>query len=253
MQATERKHYIMQVLKKDFSVNVITLSNNLNASKVTIRKDLDDLAKEGLVKRTHGGAVAVDNKNVIRFISNTIKENAEEKKAICKEAFKLVKKRESIIIDSGSTTVHLSPLVAKTPLTVITNSLLVMQELAAAEAVELLMVGGQLRRPSLSAIGYPAREYFKQIHADILFLGASGFSLEEGISCTDIAEAEIKQAMIQSASLVCLLADSTKSGTVSLANVCSWNKIDVFITDEKIDLLTVKELEDRDVKVIVAQ
>ncbi|MDD3823076.1 MAG: hypothetical protein PHN93_04975, partial [Sphaerochaetaceae bacterium] len=110
--------------------------------------------------------------------------------------------------------------------------ILVIQELAAAEAVELLIVGGLLRRPSLAAIGSPARSYLNQIHVDTLFLGASGFSVEQGITCTNLIEADTKQAMIASATKVILLADSSKFGTVSLAKVCNWEDIDLLITDD---------------------
>ncbi len=231
MNATERKRIIMDMMRIDDFVDVIHLSKHLSVSKVTIRKDLDELAQRGLVVRTHGGAVAAENHDLVRLVSNTLAENTADKKALCKEALQFVLTGKSIIIDSGSTTVHLAPLVAKKTLTVITNSILVINELSDAEPVELIIVGGLLRRPSLAAIGSPARAYFSQIHADVLFLGASAFSLEGGVSCTNLIEAETKQAMIKSAGKVCLLADSSKFGCVSLAKVCDWSAIDVLITN----------------------
>ncbi len=231
MNATERKRIIMDMMKSNDSVDVIHLSNHLSVSKVTIRKDLDELAQKGLVVRTHGGAVVAENHDLVRLVSNTLAENTADKKAVCKEALQFALTGKSIIIDSGSTTVHLAPLVAKRQLTVITNSILVINELADAESVELLIAGGLLRRPSLAAIGSPTRAYFSQIHADVLFLGASAFSLEGGVSCTNLIEADTKQAMIKSAGKVCLLADSSKFGNVSLAKVCDWSAIDVLITN----------------------
>ncbi|MDD4572919.1 MAG: DeoR/GlpR family DNA-binding transcription regulator [Sphaerochaeta sp.] len=231
MHATERKRVILELLKENDSGDVITLSNHLGVSKVTIRKDLDELARKGLVMRTHGGAVLAEKHNLVRLISNTLEENTADKKAVCREALQFASTGKSIIIDSGSTTVHLASLVAKRQLTVITNSVLVINELADAESVELIIAGGQLRRPSLSAIGSLARLYFSQIHADVLFLGASAFSLEGGVSCTNLIEADTKQAMIKSASRVCLLADSSKFDNVSLAKICDWSAIDVLITN----------------------
>ncbi|MDD3942121.1 MAG: DeoR/GlpR family DNA-binding transcription regulator [Sphaerochaetaceae bacterium] len=232
MHATQRKNLIMQELQQNDSVDVLSLARRLAISKVTVRKDLDELADKGLVVRTHGGAVLAEKQNLVRLISNTITEHTEDKKNICAHALRFVEQGKSIIIDSGSTTVHLAPLVAKMNLSVITNSILVIQELAAAEAVELLIVGGLLRRPSLAAIGSPARSYLNQIHVDTLFLGASGFSVEQGITCTNLIEADTKQAMIASATKVILLADSSKFGTVSLAKVCNWEDIDLLITDD---------------------
>ncbi|MDY0287253.1 MAG: DeoR/GlpR family DNA-binding transcription regulator [Sphaerochaeta sp.] len=231
MHATERKRIIMDLMEKNDSVDVISLSKHLDVSKVTIRKDLDELARKGLALRTHGGALLAEKNKLVRLVSHTIAENTAEKKAICREALQYVPDGKSIIIDSGSTTVHLASLIADKQLTVITNSVLVINELAEADSVELIIAGGLLRRPSLAAMGSPTRSYFSLIHADVLFLGASGFSLESGISCTNLIEAETKQAMIKSASRVCLLADSSKFGNVSLAKVCDWSSIDVLITN----------------------
>lgn len=253
MHATQRKNYIMKMLQERDSLDVITLSQRLDTSKVTIRKDLDELAEKGLVIRTHGGAVLAEKQNLVRLISNTIKEHTEAKKAICKHALRYVEPGKSVIIDSGSTTVHLAPLVAKKNITVITNSILVIQELAGAESVELLIIGGLLRRPSLAAIGSPARSYLSQVHVDTLFLGASGFSLEQGITCTNLIEADTKQAMIASASKVCLLADSSKFGTVSLAKVCNWSDIDMLITDDGLSEASYLALEAQGIHVEIAR
>lgn len=253
MQATQRKNIIMQELQENDSVDVISLSKQLDTSKVTIRKDLDELAEKGLVVRTHGGAVLAEKQNLVRLISNTITERTEEKKAICAHALRHIEPGKSIIIDSGSTTVHLAPLIAKINLSVITNSILVIQELAAADAVELLIVGGMLRRPSLAAIGSPARAYLNQIHVDTLFLGASGFSLEAGITCTNLIEADTKQAMIASATKVCLLADSSKFENISLARVCNWADIDVLITDAGLSDEAKLALESQGVRVEIAR
>mgnify|MGYP000854048525 CR=1 FL=1 len=251
MHATERKRVIMELLKENDSGDVITLSNYLAVSKVTIRKDLDELAQKGLVMRTHGGAVLAERTKLVRLVSNTLCERTSEKKAICKEALKFVQNGKSIIIDSGSTTVHLASLVAKKRLTVITNSVLVINDLAEAESVDLIIAGGLLRRPSLAAMGSPTRSYFGQIHADILFLGASGFSLEGGVSCTNLIEADTKQAMIDCASQVILLADSSKFGCESLAKICDWSSIDVLITDN-LPLENCQELVSKGVNVLIA-
>lgn len=253
MRATQRKNFIMQELQEKDSVAVIPLSLRLDTSKVTIRKDLDELAEKGLVVRTHGGAVLAEKQNLVRLISNTIMERTEEKKAICAHALNHIRQGNSILIDSGSTTVHLAPLIKNMNLTVITNSILVIQELAASEAVELLIIGGLLRRPSLAAIGSPACAYLNQLHADILFLGASGFSFEEGITCSNLIEADTKHAMISSATKVCLLADSSKFGNISLARVCNWADIDVLITDAGIPNEAKIALESQGVCVEIAR
>jgi DeoR/GlpR family transcriptional regulator of sugar metabolism len=118
-----------------------------------------------------------------------------------------------------------------------------------AEQVELIIAGGVLRRQSMSFMGAYARHSFEQIHADILFLGAAGVSIEHGITCTNLIEADTKHAMIRSVSKVCLLADSTKFGKVSLAKICDWDSVDILVTDE-IAPGTRAQLEAQGVQVI---
>lgn len=231
MNAAERKRNILDILREKESVQVGELTELFNVSKVTIRTDLDDLEQKGLLVRTHGGAMIAERQELVRLISNTINECADKKKLIAQMASSLVVPGSAIIIDSGSTTVHLARYIEQIPLTVMTNSLLVMQDLMAAGNIELVVAGGSLRRQSMSLIGNHARECFRQVHADILFLGASGFSVSGGVFCTNLVEADTKRAMIDSAAKVCLMVDSTKSGKTSLARICDWSSIDMIITD----------------------
>lgn len=249
MNSIERKRHILELLEAKESLEVVDLTELFSISKVTARNDLDDLESKGLLVRTHGGAVLAEKHDLVRLISNTIKENSDKKKKICAIAARLVEPGQNIIIDSGSTTVHLAKLVANHPVTVITNSVLVVQELMGAEQVELIMSGGVLRRQSMAFMGAYARHTFEQVHADILFLGASGATLDHGITCTNMIEADTKHAMIRSVSKVCLLVDSTKFGKVSLAKVCDWDSVDILVTDD-IDPDTRKELEAQGVQVI---
>jgi DeoR/GlpR family transcriptional regulator of sugar metabolism len=136
-----------------------------------------------------------------------------------------------VLIDSGSTTAILASHLKDMRLTVITNSVLVLQELAASETVELLVCGGALRKPDMALIGEIARSFYEQLNADIIFLGATGYSVEKGVSCANLIEAQTKKHMIKSARKVCLLADSSKRDKAALAHVCDWEDIDILITD----------------------
>ncbi len=231
MNAAERKRNILDILREKESVQVGELTEIFNVSKVTIRTDLDDLEQKGLLVRTHGGAMIAERQELVRLISNTINECADKKKLIAQLASSLIVPGSAIIIDSGSTTVHLTRHIEQIPLTVMTNSLLVIQNLMAAGNIELVVAGGSLRRQSMSLIGNHARECFRQVHADMLFLGASGFSASSGVFCTNLIEADTKRAMIDSAAKVCLMVDSTKTGKTSLARICDWSSIDMIITD----------------------
>jgi DeoR family fructose operon transcriptional repressor len=231
VNSLERKKQILEILEREESVNVVELTKRFSISKVTARNDLDDLEAKGLLVRTHGGAVLAEKRDLVRLVSNTINENREKKRRVCELAARFVRQGQNIIIDAGSTTVHLAKLLTDRTITVITNSVLIIDELMAVENIELVVAGGILRRPSMSCIGANARRCFEQLHTDMLFLGASGASLVEGVSCTNLIEADVKQAMIQSAQKVYLLVDSTKFGKVSLAKVCGWDAIDAVVTD----------------------
>lgn len=250
MNAVKRKIKILELLKEHESVEVDQLTDLFGISKVTVRGDLDDLERKGMLIRTHGGAMLPENLELVRRLANTLEEHKAEKFAICQAALRMIETGMNIIIDSGSTTVHLAKLVKTMQLTVITNSVLVLQELMNSDTVELLVAGGMLRKPSLSFMGEPASFVFDQIHADILFLGVSGFSIERGITCTNIIEAKTKKHMIRNASKVVLLADSSKLERMFIANVCDWDAIDYFITND-LPSEAIQRLAERGVKVIL--
>ncbi len=249
MNPAARKREILSLLEETGSVLVADLAQILDVSKVTIRSDLDELSERGLLVRTHGGAIPAEQQGSSRFISVTINEYAEQKKAIAKVAANLVKDGQSVIIDNGSTTVHVAPFLSDLPITVMTSSLLVMQQLMHASKVDLLMAGGILRRPSMGLMGNHTKEFYRQIHADWCFLGASGYSARQGIFCTNLIEADSKQTMIKSASKVCLLADSSKMERLSLAKVCDWEAIDYLITDAIEDEMRAI-IEEQDVRIL---
>ncbi len=250
MNGAERKQAILQLLQEKESIHVDELTERFGVSKVTIRGDLDNLQQKGLLVRTHGGAMLPEKRDFIRIISNTMHESTKEKDEIAKLAASLVSSGQAIIIDSGSTTMHMAKYLVDKQITVATNSLLVMQQLMNEDNVDLVLIGGSLRRFSMSAIGSIARSCLTQIHADWLFLGGSGYSVEKGISCSNLVEADTKQAMIQDAEHVCFVADSSKMGKVSFANVTDWSHIDVLVTD-RIDTETRISLEGYGVKVLV--
>ncbi len=252
MNPATRKQEIMKVLHQNQTVQVIDLARSLDVSKVTIRTDLDELENRGVLVRTYGGAVLPEQQDQRRFVANTLKEFAPQKTAIAKKGASFVLQGQNIIIDNGSTTVHMAQFLQDINLTVTTSSLLVMQELMHYEKIDLIMAGGILRRPSMGLMGNIAKDFYRQIHADWFFLGASGYTVAQGVFCSNLIEADTKKAMIQSADKICLLADSSKMEHSSLARVCDWSSIDMFITDS-ITAEVQSKIEEAGVTVIVAE
>ena len=253
MNSVERKQEILRELKEHESVEVIDLASKLGVSNVTIRADLDALASKGLIIRTHGGAVATETNSIARLISTTIREYATEKDAIAKEAVKLISDGDTIIIDNGSTTSFLSKYLFSMNLTVATVSLMVINDLMNNDNIDLIILGGTLRRYSMGAIGPITRNNLQQIHANWLFLGATAISSSGGITTSNLVEADTKRAMIQAADRVCLLADSAKLSLHAMGKVADWDAIDYLITDSNINSDDLRIIEEKGVKVIIAK
>jgi DeoR family fructose operon transcriptional repressor len=227
----ERKIEIVRLLEDKGKVSITQLAELFGVTKVTIRSDIDSLEIRGLLVRTHGGAVLPENYRLVRRINHTIHERRKEKEGIARVSRTLIEPGSTVLIDSGSTTAILARHLKDIRLTVITNSVLVLQELAGSETVELLICGGALRKSDMALIGEIARFFYEQLNTDIVFLGANGFSVEKGISCANLIEAQTKKHMIKTARKVCLLADSSKRNKAALAHICDWQDIDTLITD----------------------
>ena len=250
MNKLKRQMEIIEELKTEGVVNINNLHEILKVSKVTIRSDIDELDQKGYLLKTRGGAVLSNNRNLVRLIEKTIHEYEYEKDLIAQTAAKMVKPGMKIIIDSGSTTSFLPRYLKDLNLTVITNSLIVAHELCGLENISLVVSGGSLRNESQSLIGIPSIAFFDTMNADILFLGATGFSVERGASASDIMEAETKKMMISSSAEVYLLIDSSKFGKNSLARICHSSELTGIITD----IISPKKLQQlKDQNLIVLQ
>lgn len=231
MTLIERQRYILQQLKRHEAVKVNELAEKLDVTPVTIRSDLDNLERRGLAVKVHGGAVKPEPDELPRYFDDTILENSDRKRAIANCAIDLVAQDSTIIVDAGSTTAIFSQLLHGLRLTVLTNSVPAVNELVSDAAIDLVVSGGAVRKPVRAMVGEFARWAYQSLHADTVFLGASGFSATHGVTTANLLEAEAKRAMLDSANTVCLLVDSTKLDKVKMAKICDWDRIDYLITD----------------------
>lgn len=252
MNKLKRQLKIIEELKMEGVVNINNLHEKLKVSKVTIRSDIEELDQKGYLLKTRGGGVLSNNRNLVRLIEKTIHEYEFEKDLIAQTAAKLVNPGMRIIIDSGSTTSFLPRYLKDLNLTVITNSLIVVHELCGLDNISLVVSGGSLRNESQSLIGIPSLSFFDSVNADILFLGATGFSAERGASASDIMEAETKKMMISSSAEVYLLVDSSKFDKNSLSRICHTSELTGIITDRISDEL-LQQLKDLNVLVLQSE
>jgi len=254
MLRAEREAEIVRLLAAAETgvLRVSELSEMLGASEMTIRRDLDNLERRGLVRRIHGGAVHVNHTLLFeKSFNDRAREHHSEKVAIGREAASHVGEGDAIIIDAGTTTLQVARHIKAHDVTAVTNTLPVATELAAHDGISAILLGGDLKGPELCTVGPMVTESLSRMTADILFLSASGFSLERGLTDPDLREAAVKRAMIQSARRAILVADSSKFQAVRFAHIAPIDSVDIIITDSGLPQSGQRAIEALGVRVIV--
>ena len=253
LSITDRHRYILKKLQEDGQVKIQDLSEDMEVSGVTIRKDLKLLEDKNLLFRTRGGGSVINPYTNERPINEKALVKAEEKQKIAKAALSLIKGTDSIIIGSGTTVFELARCLHPTQnLTVITPAVKVTLELSNRPNVEVLQLGGLIRRNSSSVAGNYAEYILDEISSGLLFLGVDGIDLDFGVSITNLMEASLNQKMIDSAQVLVVMADSTKFGRRGLGKVCNLDQVQYIITDDNVSSKTVEQLEEKGIKVIIA-
>lgn len=254
MNITERRKLILNKLQEEGEVKIHELSEFLKVSEVTIRKDLKFFEKKNLLFITKGGGSLENPYANERTIDEKKLINVEEKQKIAKAALSLIKDGDSLIIGSGTTVFQLSKLICKrNNITVITPALKVAMELCVVPGVEVVQLGGVLRPNSSSVAGQTAEASLKDISCGLLFLGVDGIDLDFGLSITNLTEASLDRAMIESSQSLIVMADSSKFGRRALGKVCNLDQVHTIITDDKVPSSIIKSLKDKAIQVIVAK
>ncbi|GGG82130.1 DNA-binding transcriptional regulator [Salipiger pallidus] len=243
MLPAQRREHLIEWFENNHAASSQDLARMFGISVSTVRRDLDLLASEGLVKRTHGGAVALRNRSTWEPTTDEARITAaEEKQAIAREALTFVKPGQALLIDTGGVVCHLlADELAKLniPLTVITNDLYVANALTYRENIALHVPGGALRFGSYSLLGSPGEEFLKDIRCDIFFMSAAAVD-ETCVSETVLELSQLKRAMVDAARDVILLADSARFMERALHRTVPIERISRIITD---DGLTAKSRE----------
>lgn len=254
MLPMERVERIRQIAKQQRSVRVTDLSQELGVSEATVRNDLARLEKEGLVKRTYGGAVLQSSTRYERSFQEQEQQARAEKALIADAAARLIEPRDLIFLDVGTTTTEIARrLPTLDDIVVCTSALNIAVELERHENLTVLVTGGTVRFKQHSLINPLGTLLVERIHADKLFLGCNGVSFEGGITNANLPEAEIKQAMVRAAKEVIVVADSSKIGNIAAAHVCTLAAVDRLITDAAADPTELDRIRRVGVEVIIAR
>lgn len=251
MQAEERQRRIEEYLQRVEFASLDELSEQVDASTSTVRRDLTALEGKGSVQRTHGGARVVDPRSDEFTFSARDTHQLAEKEAIGRACAELIAPNQSVIIDAGTTVYHVARnLEAKQP-QVITNSLPVANLFASANRLEVVVSGGVIYPRLGVLVGPLAVEAFSKIHADVAIMSAGGITLD-GITNSHGLLIDIQRAMIRGAQKVIFCFDHTKFGRRSVSPLCELDAIDVVVTDHGAPADLVAELRERGLEVLVA-
>ncbi|PRX99631.1 DeoR/GlpR family DNA-binding transcription regulator [Allonocardiopsis opalescens] len=251
MLSTQRRAELLRLLTTEGTLGVAELADRLGASAATIRRDLAELAERGSVIREHGGA-RVNPASAERAFGDVAVNNAELKDAVAARAAELVWDASVVLIDIGTTTVRLARALRCRPLTIITSSLAVYQELANDTDVELVLLGGTVRKNYRSMVGFLTQDALRQVRADLAFIGTSGVRSNGDVMDSTTVEIPVKRGMMAAAQRTVLLADSGKFPGGGIGRVCEAGELDGVITNRGADPATLQVMREKGVEVHLA-
>jgi DeoR/GlpR family transcriptional regulator of sugar metabolism len=231
LSVDERRRVLIETLRREQRINVRQISAVLGVSEVTIRADLDALEQNGLAQRVWGGAVLPASMRYEPSFAARLRQHRDQKQRIAAAAAELIADGDSIILDASSTAFFLAPYLKRhDDLTVITNGVHLALELAPAEQITTIVIGGVLRGKNASLVGILAEEMLGKLYAAKGFFSARGLSLQQGLTERHIQEAQLKSAMAQRVGQVVALLDTAKLDQTSLTSYCPFERVHLLIT-----------------------
>jgi DeoR/GlpR family transcriptional regulator of sugar metabolism len=241
----ERRKWLEQQILVNKKIDIEEVSQQLDVSSMTIRRDLKELEAKGKVIRTHGGAVSLEMLAEEVPYSSKATKNNEQKKAVASKALPLIEENFTIILDSGTTTLELARLLKpRSDLTIVTNDVNIANELLDSSN-KVIVTGGELQQGIGALYGSATQKMLEIIYADIFFLGAHAIDLESGVSAPTFEKSMIKQLMVNAAERTWLLADNSKFNKKAFSKVCSFTEIEGIITDRNTDPSIIEAYQEK--------
>lgn len=250
MTLESRREQMLAYLSAHDRSSVGELSQKLGVSEVTVRKDLDQLEAQGVLTRVHGGAVVSGRGRLELYFAAREQENLEEKRRIAQAAAALIRSGQSIFLDASTTALQVARLIKdREELTVVTNGLYTALELTFCAGITVIVVGGIVRPRSSSLVGGLNQGLIRRLRVDTGFFGARGVTARDGLTETDIDEAQLKQQMVAASATVVGIADASKFDAVHLSAFALPDEIDHIISDTRAPSQTVEALRALDILV----
>ena len=252
MYTEERRHEIALVVRQDGRADVTALADRFEVTPETIRRDLTDLERQGVLRRVHGGAIPIERFRAEPAIADKAGAMAKEKATIATAALQFVPDHGTALLDAGTTTLALARVFPDRELTVFTNSMAVGLELALRQNVQLYLIGGRVRGRTLADVDDWALRQLSDLKVDVAFVGTNGLTVARGLSTPDPAEAAVKREMCRAAQQVVVVTDHTKVGEDAAVRFASIDQVDALVTDAGLPLPERAALEEAGVEVVVA-
>ena len=255
MLAQTRQAEILFAVNKQGAAKVRELAELLAVSEMTVRRDIDALAEQGLLDKVHGGATSLASSSSTEptFSSKALRESST-KDMIARNALKYVEPGMAIALSGGTTTHALARLLVDVPgITVITNSIPAADTLHTfGRSDQTVVLTGGMRTNSDALVGTVVVNTMSSLHVDVLFMGVYGMSKDAGFTTPNLIEAETNQALIRSTRSLIVLADHTKWNTVGLSTIASLSQVSVLISDNKLPIDAREVLRENNVELVLA-
>lgn len=248
-----RRARIMSLLNHEGSVQVNQLAELFGVSRVTIRTDLDALGRNGRLRRTHGGALALARTVTVSLQDQRVNLNAEGKRALAVAASQLVPNNTSILVDSGTTAVEfVKALAEKTGITLITNDFTIADLVdRSIPSIDVIVLGGKLRKGHRYSSGWLSLQMLESLHPDMAFVCPTAYAPQHGLTTNNQEMAELKRAFMHCAEKTCVLMDSSKLGAQGLIKFANLNDADLVVCEASSKTLLTEALEGSTTQLIV--
>jgi len=249
MLKEERHHYILDKIKLNRKVLSSNLSTELHVSEDTIRRDLNELSLNGLIKKVHGGALPIDNK--APSYEERSNYNLEEKNIIAKKAVKLIKEGQVIIMSGSTTNLQLAKIIpSDINATIYTYSLPIAIQLTEHPSIEIIFIGGKLNKPAQVTVGLDVVASISQLRADLCFMGTGGIDIIKGMTEPNWEVSHIKKSMIEASDQVIVLCTNNKINEVKRYPVIPINNINTIVTDIRPDSQILQPYKEKGITIL---
>jgi DeoR/GlpR family transcriptional regulator of sugar metabolism len=249
MLKEERFQLILNKLSEDQKVTLKTLSKLLKVSEYTVRRDLKELTDQGLLKAVRGGAIP--HSPTPHHFADRLNYKIDEKKIIAEKAVGLLQNGQVVVFDGGTTALAIATILPQDlHITVVTNSFPIVNVLESHPNIEVLFAGGRLYKDAFTAIGHDAIRFFKNVRADIYFMGICSIHPAIGVTTINYEESEVKKAIVEVSKQVIALTPHERINTAEAFFICPLESVDTIVTDEEGKEVTGQYFKDSGITVI---